>query len=211
MQHKQGHEPRRRTRSVERRSPHGRLSYCVNTCGWSVLEPRHHHAPRTRRHRRYAGSGKLNVIAALMAPCHSHAACQPPGEVRSSSKLLGRRAFDHRGDIGRVDTPAWLMRTFEQNCMETDNDLACESSIPHRSKRSRVAWRVQVAGCVPLASNRATPGVDHHHRSDRRRERPGAGAGVYRQHDRQHRLYGSPIRQLPTAHNGDAPRQRHSQ
>ena len=35
------------------------------------------------------------------------------------------------------------MRTFEQNCLETDNDLASESSRPHRSKRPRVARRVQ--------------------------------------------------------------------
>jgi len=45
--------------------------------------------------------------------------------------------------IGPRDTPASLMRTFEQNCLETGSDLASESSRPHRSKRCRVARRVQ--------------------------------------------------------------------
>src|SRR6266545_4155649 len=127
MKHEEGRQTPRRSRGVEPSGPHGRASYGINKRGWSALEPRHHHAPRTRRHRRYAGSGKLNVIAVLMARCHLHAACQPPAEVGFPSKLLGCRAFDQPRAIGPRDTAAWLMRTFEHNCAEVDSDLACES------------------------------------------------------------------------------------
>ena len=118
MKHEEGCQTRRRGRGVELSGPHGRASYCSNKRGWSALEPRHHHAPRTRRRRRYTHSGRLNVIAVLMAPCHLHAACQPPAEAGLPSKLLGCRAFDQRrghwpsgsgrmADCGRSSRTAW--------------------------------------------------------------------------------------------------------
>jgi len=47
----------------------------MSSCGCTALEPRHHHAARTRRQRRYAGSGKFNVIAVVMAQYRLHVAC----------------------------------------------------------------------------------------------------------------------------------------
>jgi len=68
MRREQGDYTRRPERRAEVRGFHGRPSYRISTTGCSALEPRHHHAARTRRQRKYAVSGRLTVIVVLMAP-----------------------------------------------------------------------------------------------------------------------------------------------
>src|SRR2546427_2753475 len=45
---------------------HRRASCGASVPGWTALEPRHHHAPSTRRNLSYASAGRLSVIAVFM-------------------------------------------------------------------------------------------------------------------------------------------------
>ena len=86
VQQEQGRYPRRCDRGAEVQRFHGRTSYRINSCGCTALEPRHHHAARTRRQRRYAGSGKVNVMAVVMARFPLHSACHTTSGCTSRAK-----------------------------------------------------------------------------------------------------------------------------
>src|SRR6267378_2737989 len=150
MQHEQGHQPGCGTRSIERRSSHERPPYCVSTCGWSALEPRHHQAPRTRRHRRYVGSGTLNVIVVFMELSVSHAACQRPVDVGACGKLWRCRAFDHCKAVAPRDAAGSEMPKVEQNCPEADKASARPAQKALRSTSLAPNWPSSGTSRPPL-------------------------------------------------------------
>jgi len=60
-----------------------------------------------------------------------------------------------------VDTPAWLMRTFEQNCVESDNDLGGRLGVHLDRSRRRLLFTIAaVESSVLFAAALAARGYD---------------------------------------------------
>src|SRR6266849_2772631 len=143
------------------RQAHARGWCCASASGWTALEPRHHHAPSTRRNLSYASAGRLSVIAVFMHRCTStpHARRAP----MDCGREVGVGA-DRCAELRGVRRAAEFLfhATVESSAARLTPRSSAQRSAPTPTSRpqsigARLAWGVLVQRCMKTAMTLSLP------------------------------------------------------